>query len=230
MHVLRPTGLTWVASALIAFAIAASGVYLAMQYPTLPDLLAVHFGPRHAANGWQFKTWLRVLLPVIIQVALGSVSFVIAALLLCRSHRPLTPGADVVAAQVAAEAVVLFASIWVVFQAYAARALVEMWRRETGGLGLGYTLLINAGILLSVGVAARAQMRFGRPEYRPDVPEHWRFGQLYRNPSDPALFVPTRDGKRWTLNFGRPAAAVLMAITLAVGIIVPFTVLRILLR
>ena len=50
----------------------------------------------------------------------------------------------------------------------------------------------------------------GQPAPKPYAPEHWRFGQLYKNSDDPALFVPTRDGSRWTLNFGRPVAAALM--------------------
>jgi uncharacterized membrane protein len=47
---------------------------------------------------------------------------------------------------------------------------------------------------------------------------------------DPALFVPTRDGRRWTLNFGRPVAAALIGIILAVGIIGPAVILGLLLR
>src|SRR5690349_2196553 len=107
MHILRPTRLTWAAAALIAATIGASGVYLALQYPALPDLLAVHFGPRNGANGWQFKTWGRVLLPVIVQSSLAAVSFTIAGLLLCRSRPPAGESGDVVAAKVAAEAVLL---------------------------------------------------------------------------------------------------------------------------
>ena len=53
----------------------------------------------------------------------------------------------------------------------------------------------------SPGVVADG--RRGRPRARPTGParrrgrscaEHWRFGQLYKNADDPALFVPTRDG------------------------------------
>jgi len=230
MHFLRPTRLTWAAVAAIGGAVAASGAYLAWQYPTLPPLLAVHFGPHNTANGWQFKTWFRVMLPVIVQVALGGVSLVIATLLLWRPHDRGASGGDMLAARVAAEAVALFTSIWTLFQAYAAVALVGMWRRETGGLGPAYLLVLNAGILLSVVVAVRAHLTFGQPDARPDVPEHWRFRQLYLNRADPALFVPTRDGLRWTLNFGRPITAIIMAITLTIGVVVPFIILRLLLR
>jgi uncharacterized membrane protein len=53
---------------------------------------------------------------------------------------------------------------------------------------------------------------------------------LYKNPLDPALFVPTRDGLHWTLNFGRPVAAVLIGVLLAVGLVGPVLILALLLR
>lgn len=85
-------------------------------------------------------------------------------------------------------------------------------------------------MILTVAVAVRAHIRLGRPAARPFVPEHWRFGQLYANPDDPALFVPTRNGARWTLNFGRPVAAALMAVTLVLGIVAPAVILGLSLR
>ena len=65
---------------------------------------------------------------------------------------------------------------------------------------------------------------------RPFVPEHWRFSQLYKNADDPALFVPTRDGTRWTLNFGRPIAAALLGVILVLGVVAPTVILVLALR
>src|SRR5207249_11022493 len=101
--------------------------------------------------------------------------------------------------------------------------------RERAGLG-AYNHPERTGIVLPVVVAARPHLRLGRPAPRPFVAAHWRLGQLYRNPADPALFVPTRDGTRWTLNFGRPVAAALMALILAIGIVCPAAILALLLR
>jgi hypothetical protein len=160
-------------------------------------------------------------------VILGAV----ALLLLSRPHGEQDENApDVRAASTAAEAVSLLALIWIVFQAYAAVALTAMWQRGHGDLGSEYSVVEVAGLLLTLVVAARALFGLGRPAPRPFVSEHWRFGQLYRNPSDPALFVPTRDGTRWTLNFGRPVAAVLMGVLLGVGIIGPALILALSLR
>jgi len=197
----------------------------------LPWLLPVHFQPGGSANGWQYKTPGRVLIPLFVQLALAVSLLAISGLLLSRTqvgHEAAAP--DVRAAAAAAEAVVLIALIWVAFQAYAAVALVNMWASERSGLGRGYQVLEIAGILLTVMVSVRAHARVGKPSPRPYVPEHWRLGQLYNNSDDPALFVPTRNGSRWTLNFGRPVAAALLGVILAVGVVGPTAILVLALR
>ena len=73
MRIIQPTKLTWTAIGAIALAMAATMAYLSARYDALPDLLAVHFGRFHQANGWQFKTYTRVMMPVIIQAALAVV-------------------------------------------------------------------------------------------------------------------------------------------------------------
>lgn len=226
----QPTRLTRRAVIVSVCAIALTCGFLIARYPSLPDLLAVHFMRGGRPNGWQYKTWARVLVPVFVQLALVSTLDVVALLLLSRPHGDHdVHAADVRAAATAAEAVALLASIWIVFQTYAAFALARMWERQVSRLD-GYNAVEGVGLLLTVVVAVRAQVRLGRPEARPFVPEHWRFGQLYKNPDDPALFVPTRNGARWTLNFGRPVAAALMGVILFIGIVAPAVILGLSLR
>ena len=105
-----------------------------------------------------------------------------------------------------------------------------MWQSSRAGLGDWYPWLTAAGIVLSIAIGYRAHRRLGRPAPREFVAAHWRFGHLYKNPADSALFVPTRDGSRWTLNFGRPVAAALLGITLLVGVVAPTIILGLLLR
>ena len=105
-----------------------------------------------------------------------------------------------------------------------------MWQRGRGGLGYWYPWITFAGVVLSIAAGYRAHRRLGRPAPREFVAEHWRLGHLYNNPSDPALFVPTRDGSRWTLNFGRPVAAALLGIALLVGVIAPTVIIGMMLR
>ena len=230
-RVVRPTSATRIAALTTVLAIAATGSYLLIRYPALPDILPVRFGRGGFPIGWQYKTLSRVLMPVFVQLALVSLLGAVSALVLSRPHGDHDRDApDVRAAATAAEAITLLASVWVVFQSYAAVALVSMWRSGREGLGPMYTVLELTGVVLSIVIFARAQTRFGSPGPRPFIAEHWRFGQLYRNPLDPALFVPTRDGRRWTLNFGRPVAAALMAVVLGAGIVGPVAILALLLR
>jgi uncharacterized membrane protein len=230
-RMVRPTPLTRVAAVAVVATIAGSVAFLLVRYPRMPWLLPVHFKPNGFPNGWQYKTYLRVLMPAFVQIALTIILGAVGLLLLSRPHGEHDADEpDVKAAAAAAEAVALLALIWVVFQAYAAMALTMMWERERAGLGPWYNYLELAGIALTTVVSIRAHARLGRPLPRPFVPEHWRYGQLYKNADDPALFVPTRNGNRWTLNFGRPVAAALMGVILAVGIVGPALILALLLR
>ncbi|MCP3029003.1 DUF1648 domain-containing protein [Halobacillus sp. A5] len=49
---------------------------------------------------------------------------------------------------------------------------------------------------------------------------HWKLGQIYFNPKDPAIFLEKRFGIGWTINFARPIAWLLLIglIATAVGI------------
>lgn len=225
------TALTRNAVRMMALAILGTAAFLVVRYPFLPELLPVHFKSSGVPNGWQYKTFARVLLPVFVQLSLAVTLGGLGALLLSRGDGLPAPNQpDVKAAATAAEAVALIALIWVAFQAYAAVAIVRMWTTERAGFGPVYVLLEVIGLVLTAVVGVRAHIRLGRPEPRPYVPEHWRLGQLYRNPDDPALFVPARNGSRWTLNFGRPAAVALLGLILAVGVAGPTIILVLALR
>jgi uncharacterized membrane protein len=229
-NLVTPTPVTRAAVFLMALVTAATALFLLLQYASLPDLLPVHFNRHGAPNGWQYRTVPRVLMPVAVQSVLGIVSCAIAALLLFRPHGELDVHApDVRAAAAAAEAVVVIALIWVTFQGYAAFSLATLWTSSAATLPL-YNLVELVGIVLSGVAAVRANHKLGRPEPRPFVAAHWRLGQLYKNAADPALFVPTRDGRRWTLNFGRPVAGALLGLTIVAGVLAPTIVIALALR
>ena len=225
-----PTRGTRLALELTALTIVVSATYLILQYPSLPWLLPVRFKANGHPIGWQFRTLARVMMPVFVQLALAFTFGAVSLLLLTRPHGAHDANApDVRAAAAAAEAVSLIALIWVGFQGYAAWALANMWATERAGLGW-YGFVEMSGLVMTMLVAVRAHVRLGKPTPRPYVAAHWRFGQLYKNPEDPALFVPTRDGAKWTLNFGRPVAAALLGVLLVVGIVGPTIILGVALR
>jgi uncharacterized membrane protein len=231
VSLIPPTRATTVAQAVILLGIVTTAAFLVGRYPALPWLLPVHFKLNGVPNGWQYKTWLRVMTPVLIQVMLLGSLGLIGTLLRSRGHDRHEPDApDVVAARVASEAVTLILAVWVVFQSYAAVALADVWIRQRGNLGPIYVPAEAICLLLTVVIGVITARRLGRPTPKPFRPEHWRFGQLYRNPDDPALFVPTRDGSRWTLNFGRPVAAGLLGAVLLLGVLGPTAILILALR
>jgi uncharacterized membrane protein len=205
--------------------------YLVWRYPSLPALLPVHFRRDGRPNGWQFRTMPRVLLPLFIQLGIFSIGAAISKLLLSRNDASTAHSLpDARAAVTATEAVMLICATWVAFQAYVAYALVSLWSNGGSTLGVGYTAVELAGIAVTGIVGVRAQARLGHPEPLPYVAAHWRLGQLYCNARHPALFVPTRNGGRWTLNFGRPAAVVLLGGILGIGIVAPTVMLTLALR
>lgn len=170
-------------------------------------------------------------MPVLVQIGLLGSLGAVCGLLLFRSDADMAAHMpDARAARIAAEAVMLMAAIWVGFQAYAAFALVQLWIHGFAALGMGYTAGEVTCLAMTVGIGVRAHVRLGRPGPFPYVAAHWRLRELYCNGDDPALFVPTRDGVRWTLNFGRPAAVTLLAGILAAGILVPSLILLLALR
>ena len=228
--IVMPTRVTRAAAVGVLVVMVVTTTFLVLTYPSLPDLLPVHFAGRGLPDGWQYRTLPRVLIPVGVQAMLAVIFGTVAALLLSRPHGTLDRTApDVRAAAAAAEAVVLLALIWVVFQSYAAFSLTQLWLSPRASLPF-YNLVEIAGGIASIVVAVHAHRGLGRPAPRPFVAGHWRLGQLYKNADDPALFVPTRDGRRWTLNFGRPVAGVLLGVVLVVGVLGPTALLAVALR
>lgn len=228
---LRESALTRYSTTLSVLTIATTTVFLVWRYPALPGILPVHFSVRGHANGWQFKTLPRVFVPVFVQLGIFIAGTSVGMLLLSRKDaQTVSALPDAHAATTATEAITLMSTTWVVVQSYSAYALVRLWSGVGSTLGRGYSALEVAALVATVAVMVRAQKRLSRPEPLPYIPSHWRLGQLYCNAEDPALFVPTRDGRRWTLNFGRPTAAILLGAILVVGIVAPTVLLALTLR
>ncbi len=114
MSLVAPSLTTRMVAAAILLIVGVSGALLIWQYPRLPELLPVHFKINGRPNGWQYKTWARVMMPVLVQLALALTMGAVATLLLSRAHGTHDDDApDVKAARTSAEAVALFALIWV---------------------------------------------------------------------------------------------------------------------
>jgi uncharacterized membrane protein len=208
----------------------ATATYLGLIYPTLPDGLPVRYMSGEPIF-FQVKTLTVVMLPSLVQAALLLTFGALGSLLLWRA-RPASAAnddtADMARMKLAVEGVALLGAVWISVQAIGAARLIALWQGGRGGFGAVYNLTVLVSLAISAVVVWNT-MRAVRDEApsQPDTdPALWRFTNLYVNPNDPALFVPTRLGMGWTLNFGRPLAIVLIAAILTVGVGGPFLIAR----
>jgi uncharacterized membrane protein len=207
----------------------ATASYLGLIYPTLPAGLPVRY-LRGEPIFFQVKTPVVVMLPALVQAALFVIFGSLSLLLLWRARSGLDPRdrADHVRMRHAVEGVALLGAVWITVQAIGAARLVALWQGGRGGFGRVYNVTVLVSLVISALVVWRT-MKVVREEGSSPAetdPEHWRLTHLYFNPRDPALFVPTRRGVGWTLNFGRPLAIVLIAAILAIGVGGPFLLAR----
>jgi uncharacterized membrane protein len=231
-----PTTYTLLASGFAGMVTIATAAYLIAVYPSLPIGLPVQYvGDRPFV--FQLKSPSVVMLPFIVQSALALVFGSLILLLLWRP-RSIAPAssshdeADRKRMSATAEGIALLASIWILIQALGAARLIILWRGAWGGYGDLYSVSMVLAVGSSIAIMVRTWrlLNCARAVERPDNPSLWRFKDLYFNPADPALFVQTRDGAGWTLNFGRPGAIAIMAATLMVGMGGPFVFARYVLR
>ena len=134
-------------------------------------------------DGWQYRTLPRVLIPVGVQLMLSATFGTVAMLLLSRPHGEMDRLApDVRAAAVAAEAVVLLAFIWVLFQG--------MRRSHWRSSGSARARRCRSSTSPNSAASERRSLlrfaphrRLGRPELLcPFEASHWRLGQLLQEP------------------------------------------------
>jgi uncharacterized membrane protein len=241
----RMSRLTAIAATVTVMAITGTAGFLFSAYPGLTPLLPVHFVRGGLPDRWVAKSWSVVFMPVFIQVGLAAIFGAVVAVLIWKAHG--TGGAhapddglahpaarrhaDDQRMRATAEAVALLALVWVAFQALAAFRLVRLWEWGAGGLGTTYAAGLVVAIVLSIVITMRgmAAVRLAPVHVAGDGP-HWRLKVLYCNPADPALFVPTRSGDGYTLNFGRRAAIVLLGAIILAGVLIPVIIVRFLTR
>lgn len=225
-----PTRRTLICACWSAGITIATATYLGLIYSTLPAGLPVRY-LRGEPVYFQLKTPVVVMLPAFVQAALLLTFGALALLLLWRARpvsRDASDAADRLRMSLAVEGVALLGAVWITVQAIGAARLIALWQGGRGGFGRVYNVTLLVALAVSAIVVWRT-MKAVRQEDAASAetdPALWRFTHLYFNPHDPALFVPTRRGVGWTLNFGRPLAIVLIAAILSVGVGGPFLLAR----
>lgn len=214
----------WLAPALvITVATAAIGV---IRYPSMPEVLAVHYGANGVPNRLAIKSVGTAFSLVFVQVGVTALLVGIAVAIF-RSRADIDPARPVGSARWFRQQLVL-----------GAKALLGLAAMIDVGM-LGSSLLMWSGtvttwaplavvipVMAGVGVAVVVLARNNRDREvssegtgltHRDDDKLWRGGLFYVNPEDHTLFVPRRFGLGWTINFGNPRAAMLLAGIAAVG-------------
>ncbi|TFB94418.1 MULTISPECIES: DUF1648 domain-containing protein [unclassified Cryobacterium] len=213
----------WLAPAIIITV--GTGVAGVLLYPSMPDVLAVHYGAKGLPDRVTVKSVGTAFSLVFMQIGLTALFAAMAAAIV-RSRPDIDPARPVGSADwyrrykaLSAKAVLgLVAMIDVAMLG----SSVLMW---TGTVTPWAPLVIAFPILAAVVVLVLVLARNNRD--RGDVAEpetglthrdddrFWRGGLFYINREDRALLVPRRFGLGWTVNLGNPRTAMLLAGLLA---------------
>jgi uncharacterized membrane protein len=213
----------WLAPALII--VVATVLIGAIRYPSMPQALVVHYGATGVPNRTAAKSVGVAFSLVFVQAGVTALLAGIAAAILLRSRPDLDPARPVSSARWHRRYMSLGAKALLGLAAMIDLGMLGssllMW---TGTVTSWAPLVVVLPILTAVAVAVvvLARNNVARAEGEPetglthrDDDRYWRGGLFYLNRDDDALLVPRRFGIGWTLNFGNPKTAMLLAGVLA---------------
>jgi uncharacterized membrane protein len=221
--------------------LAATAIWMHLHWSQIPEVFPIHWGANGQPNNWAARSFRGVYGPLMIGAVLCALMGFMAYAML-RWSRPIRVGGAagagerrfrllVVSIIVGTEYFLALLFMWT--------ALLPLSHKQAGPPGLipvlvfslAFTVAIVAlmmrlgqgGTRLAGAAAARCKAVAPVGDRTPD--QYWKLGLFYINRNDPALFVESRFGIGYTLNFGHPGAwvflAVLVAVTVAIVLIVP---------
>jgi uncharacterized membrane protein len=219
----------WLASALII--VVATAVIGVISYPSMPEVLAVHYAAKGVPNRLAAKSIGTAFSLVFVQIGVTALLAGIAAAILFRSRPDIDPAHPASSAHWHRRYMVLGAKALLGLLAMVNLAMLGssllMW---TGTVTPWAPLVVVLPVLAAVAVTV---VVFARNNRAPDEGEedtglthreddkYWRSGLFYVNGEDHALVVPRRFGLGWTLNFGNPTAVMILAGVLAlIGLVI----------
>jgi uncharacterized membrane protein len=205
---------------LVPFAIlAATAVYLYVNWSHIPERFPVHWGIDGSPDGWSARTWQGVYTPVIVGAIQSGFILLVGLGILRASPRGR------VAANAAATAQFrrvmlqfLVATVWGMALLLAAVALVPRSGNSIETLPLLIMLGLSAlAIVFVVRLVLINRTLMSGGDGTPDA--CWKLGFLYINPADPAIFVEKRLGLGYTCNFGNQTTWLFLGLILLFGLI-----------
>jgi uncharacterized membrane protein len=219
-------------------ALAAAGLYLESRWSELPQRFPVHWGWNGRPNRWAARNFAGVYGPLLTGAVIAATLALLAWLLLRQSRQIRAGGAAGEAERRFRHAVlaVLLATEYFLALAFISASLLPLAAEPALGQTPPGLVAFPALTLAFVAAVAVILIRMGQggtrlagaaAGTRPEPPETgpvgdrsldrcWKGGLLYFNRDDPALFVEKRFGIGYTVNFGRPAAWVVLALLVLV--------------
>ena len=209
----------WLAPAVIVtVATAVIGVIL---YPSMPELLAVHYAAKGVPNRLAAKSVGTAFSLVFVQIGATALLVGIAAGIVFGSRSDVDPAHPVSSARwhrryVSLGAKALLGLVALIDLGMLGSSLLMWTGTVTAWAPWVVVLPILAGVAVAIVVLARNNRERDEGEgdtglTHRDDDKYWRGGLFYVNREDHALWVARRYGVGWTLNFGNPRVAILLA-------------------
>lgn len=210
----------WMAPALIATV--ATVVIGVISYPSMPGILAVHYGAKGVPNRLAAKSVGTAFSLVFVQIGVTALLVGIAAAIFFRSRPDIDPAHPVGSARwhrryMSLGVKALLGLVAMIDVGMLGSSLLMWTGTVTPWAPLVVALPILAAVVVAVVVLARNNRELDEAgevdtglTHRDDD-KNWRGGLFYINREDHALLVPRRFGLGWTLNLGNPKAAMLLA-------------------
>jgi uncharacterized membrane protein len=191
-----------------------------ISYPSMPEMLAVHYGPKGVPNRLAAKSVGTAFSLVFVQIGVTALLVGIAAAIF-RSRPDIDPAHPVSSARwhrqyMSLGAKSLLGLVAMIDMGMLGSSLLMWTGTVTSWAPLVVVLPILAAVVVAVVVLARNNRERDEGEEdtgltHRDDDKYWRGGLFYINREDHTLLVPRRFGLGWTLNFGNPRAAMLLA-------------------
>ncbi len=209
----------------------ATGVFLHFHWDEIPARFPVHWGIDGRPNGWSSRTPMGVYGPLLLGTVISAGMWLTANTLL-RSARIVDRARPVLVLHDFAHRVGLFLLLIEFFLAVVFSCVGLLPLTGTMPVMIATILMLPAVFVLIVWLnKGRAHIESSdetNPEAAGDgtPDECWKFGALYFNPDDAALWVEKRVGIGYTMNFAHISAWIIMALTLLVPLTLGLMALR----
>jgi uncharacterized membrane protein len=202
----------------------ATGVFLHFHWDEIPARFPVHWGIDGQPNGWSSRTPIGVYGPLLLGALISTCMWLTANTLL-RSARIVDRARPVLVLHDFAHRVGLFLLFIEFFLAVVFSCVGLMPLTGAMPVMIVTILMLPAVFFLIVWLnKGRAHIERSdetNPQAAGDgtLDECWKFGMLYFNPDDAALWVEKRAGIGYTMNFAHISAWIIMALILLVPIL-----------